>query len=50
MNDRSLDSFYAGLDRLYEEKKMDEIEGYLRRAMQEHRICCGGHDMVLQPH
>lgn len=47
MNDRSLDSFYAGLDRLYEEKKMDEIEGYLRRAMQEHRICCGGHDMVF---
>ena len=42
-----LTEFYAALDALYSRQETDKIEGFLRRTLNEHRICCGSHDAVF---
>ena len=42
-----LTEFYAALDQLYSNHETDKIEGFLRRTLNEHRICCGAHDTVF---
>lgn len=44
---QSLGDFFTALDALYAQGKTSEIEPFLRRTMQEHRVCCGGHDQVF---
>ena len=43
----TLTDFFAALDTLYTDGKTKEIEAFLRRTMEEHRICCGGHDQIF---
>lgn len=43
----TLGEFFTTLDSLYSTGKAHEIEPFLKRTMQEHRVCCGGHDQIF---
>lgn len=44
---QSLGEFFMTLDDLYRQGKTADIEPFLKRTMQEHRVCCGGHDQIF---
>lgn len=43
----SLGEFFTTVDTLYSQGRTAEIEPFLKRTMNEHRVCCGGHDQVF---
>ncbi len=45
--DHTLSDFFTSLDELYRQGRTEKIEPFLRRTMEEHRICCGGHDPIF---
>ena len=44
---QSLNLFYRGIDTLYEQGRTGDIEGFIRRTMEENRGCCGGHGILF---
>lgn len=44
---QSLGEFFSTVDTLYSTGRTAEIEPFLKRTMNEHRVCCGGHDQVF---
>lgn len=45
--DHTLTDFFNSLDTLYAQGKTQEIEPFLRHTLEEHRVCCGGHDQIF---
>lgn len=43
----ALNTFYQGLDHLYQTGRTNEIEAYIRSMMEENRGCCGGHGILF---